>query len=81
MRVLYSEEGTQQGDPAGPLYFALALHPALYRLQAALGEQVYILVMSFSSCHMAAREREYSRRKISLRPNAGSSYNCRRESV
>ena len=43
VRVLYSEEGTQQGDPAGPLYFALALHPALYQLQAALGEQVYVL--------------------------------------
>ena len=43
VRVVYSKEGTQQGDPAGPLLFCLALHPSLHALQATLGPDVYVL--------------------------------------
>ena len=46
MRVIWSRQGPQQGDPGGPLLFALALHPALHALQARLGQEVYILAYS-----------------------------------
>ena len=32
--TLYSQEGTQQGDPAGPLLFSVGLHPALKKIAA-----------------------------------------------
>ena len=34
--VIMSGEGTQQGDPLGPLLFALALHPLILRIQSTL---------------------------------------------
>ena len=32
VRIIWSRQGPQQGDPGGPLLFALALHPALHAL-------------------------------------------------
>jgi len=46
VRVIWSRQGPQQGDPGGPALFALALHPALHALQARLGQEVYILAFS-----------------------------------
>ena len=43
VRVIWSREGTTQGDPAGPMLFAMALHPALQLIQEALGQEVYVL--------------------------------------
>jgi hypothetical protein len=41
---LKSKSGTRQGDPLGPLLFALAIHPVLTRVQAKMrGRGVYIL--------------------------------------
>ena len=36
VRVIWSREGTTQGDPGGPLLFALATQPALEAIQAAV---------------------------------------------
>ena len=38
----YSTEGTQQGDPMGPLLFALAYHPALQHVQTLFPDCVVI---------------------------------------
>ncbi|PGH38748.1 MAG: hypothetical protein CRN43_13210, partial [Candidatus Nephrothrix sp. EaCA] len=35
-KIIRSEEGTQQGDPLGPLEFCLALQPVLVKLQSNL---------------------------------------------
>ena len=46
VRIIWSRQGPQQGDPGGPSLFALALHPALHALQARLGQEVYVLALS-----------------------------------
>ena len=43
VRVIWSRQGTTQGDPGGPMLFALGLHPALEALQRELGSEAYIL--------------------------------------
>lgn len=41
---LQSKSGTRQGDPLGPLLFALAIHPIITRVQVGMrGRGVYIL--------------------------------------
>ena len=43
VRVIWSREGTTQGDPGGPLLFALAMQPALGEIRAKLGSEAYVL--------------------------------------
>ena len=43
IRVIWSREGTTQGDPGGPLLFALAIQPALEEIQAKLGSEGHVL--------------------------------------
>ena len=35
-KIIFSQEGPQQGDPLGPLLFSLAIQPALSRLNSVL---------------------------------------------
>ena len=42
---LRSEEGTQQGDPLGPFYFCLGIHPLLERVAAAHPDCIVIAYM------------------------------------
>ncbi len=43
VRVIWSREGTTQGDPGGPLLFALAMQPALEEIQTQLGSEAHVL--------------------------------------
>ena len=45
--TLQSERGVQQGDPLGPMLFALALQPLLAQLHEAKSEQGLQLAYSF----------------------------------
>ena len=40
--VLHSEDGVQQGDPLGPLLFALVLHKLVMKLDAELGADLLL---------------------------------------
>ena len=41
--MIWSREGTTQGDPGGPLLFALAMQPALEEIQTQLGSEAHVL--------------------------------------
>ena len=53
-----SERGVQQGDPIGPLLFALALQPLLIQLQESKSEQGIELAYSYLDDLSMAGEQE-----------------------